>query len=308
MAKKSHSTRHSGTGIPHDKKDKKQPTILTFFKPSPDEKFQPSKRVPDVKTSTAHSYFQKKKQKTANSDVVIYLSSDGEDEIEILKPTGAIFDQKPSGDFKDVNGPSSSVDIMADVKMDHVTHDDDDKTDHNKMLMITSGGESSRISPDINGILASDVSTEGEEDLETQSKNNKTSFGTSEDFMDMTSFLEVLIEENIPASQISSGPENNQSKSGGGYKDHKDQQHDAENSRNQSDGKEKSTHPADDDGSSNDYKLRNFRLMIDSVLSDSCFTHLFDDTDWIIINRFTSLSGELCNILFDYYLASSDVP
>lgn len=40
----------------------------------------------------------------------------------------------------------------------------------------------------------------------------------------------------------------------------------------------------------NDYKLRNFRHMIDFVLKDDHNSHLFNDEDWSIIEKFTSLS------------------
>jgi len=40
------------------------------------------------------------------------------------------------------------------------------------------------------------------------------------------------------------------------------------------------------------YVYQNFRLMIDSVLKDPQYVHLFDCNDWKIIQSFTSLSGK----------------
>ncbi|XP_015787015.1 fanconi-associated nuclease 1 isoform X2 [Tetranychus urticae] len=39
-----------------------------------------------------------------------------------------------------------------------------------------------------------------------------------------------------------------------------------------------------------DYKLKHFRDMIDSVLKDDHYSHLFDDHDWEILYKFTNLS------------------
>jgi hypothetical protein len=39
------------------------------------------------------------------------------------------------------------------------------------------------------------------------------------------------------------------------------------------------------------YIYDNFRLMIDSVLKDQQYVHLFDSNDWKVIESFTSLTG-----------------
>lgn len=42
----------------------------------------------------------------------------------------------------------------------------------------------------------------------------------------------------------------------------------------------------------NDYRLSNFRAMIDHVLNDTSNQHLFNEHDWLTIEKFTSLSGK----------------